>query len=88
MKKNLVRCPNCLKQILGEMLPSGTFRIMRFHNGFTDVVGNDFGVICGNCKEIVFIRRGVENGTIAFSYQWESWIHGGTSLQEAGSVLY
>jgi len=68
MKKNLLRCPNCLKQILGEMLPDGIFRIMRFHNGYTDVVGSDFGVICGNCNETVFIRKGVDYGSSSFGY--------------------
>ena len=72
MKKNLVRCPNCNKQILGEMTENGVFRIMRFHNGFTDVIGNDFGVICGNCGEKVFIRKG-ENGTN--SSDRLAWVH-------------
>ena len=57
MKRNLIICPKCLKQVLGEILPNRMFRIMRFHNGYTDIAGRDFGVVCGACGELVFIRK-------------------------------
>ena len=79
-----------MKQILGEMLDNGVFRVMRFHNGFTDIVGSDFGIICGNCKEAVFIRKGGDgtNSNIRLQYtriysRVDSW---GGSVNAVGTL--
>jgi len=57
MNKNLVSCPNCKREILGEIDESGDFLIMRFHKGLTKITGRDFAVTCGQCNEKVFIRK-------------------------------
>ncbi len=77
MVKNLVRCPKCesggTSQILGEILDGGIFSIMRFHKAYTNIVGNDFAVICSNCGEPTYIKKGGNNGTN--SDQRISWVH-------------
>ena len=59
--KNLVFCPFCelkgKKEILGEILPDGSFSIMRFHKGETILKAENYAVICGSCKEVVFFRN-------------------------------
>ena len=46
---------------LGEMV-DGVFKIMRFHNNYTNIIGKDFAVVCETCNEPVFIRKEA-NGT-------------------------
>lgn len=71
----LIVCPNCEKlhgaikgiNILGRIEPDGGFLILRFHSAKTIIYGEHFQVMCGNCKEIVYIhmeRR--ENGTVSY----------------------
>ena len=51
---------------------------------YTLVTGTDFEIICGNCKEKVFLRRGgVSSGTI-FSH-WESRVLGESFSFEIGT---
>ena len=76
MKKNLLICPTCrnngVKSILGELTKDNTFLIQRFHKGYTEIIGKDFGVKCGACGEPVFIRKDHERN----SNQWKqrvSW---------------
>jgi hypothetical protein len=71
MNKKLIKCPNCQKQVLGEMTEEGIFRVMRFHNGYTDIFGKDFGVRCGNCGEYVFIRKEGDAGSSIRNL----WVH-------------
>ena len=47
---------------LGEMV-DGVFKVLRFHNNYTNIVGKDFAVVCDVCKEHVYIRKEDENGT-------------------------
>ena len=63
-KTNLIRCPNCEtngeKQTLGRLTSDGNILIQRmsksFHRGETIIFGEEFGLICGTCKEVVFKR--------------------------------
>ena len=76
MAKNLIICPNCIqkgkKSVLGEIDPDGFFAILRFHNGYTRIKGNDFAVYCGVCSEPTYIRK-EERGTD--SNIGVAWIH-------------
>jgi len=66
-KTNLIICPNCelkrdanghsIRQILGEVTDRGDVLILRFHDGYTIVSGQDFNIRCGKCLEIVYYRR-------------------------------
>jgi hypothetical protein len=49
--------PKGIKSILGEITPEGYFKIMRFHQAYTIIDGNDFAVFCGNCKEKIYIKK-------------------------------
>ena len=64
--KALIRCPVCesrskLKS-LAEYLPDGTLAVLRWkgnpvYNTFdetTIIAGDDFVILCGNCKQIAF----------------------------------
>lgn len=66
MKKKIIRCPNCeekgIKQNMAEVLESGFICIQRFHHkdygkDYTLVGGTDFYLVCGNCKQKVFVRQ-------------------------------
>ena len=76
MQKQLIVCGNCqthgTKSVLGEITPEGYFAVLRFHQGYTKIVGRDFAVICGGCGEPTYIRKD-NNGTS--SPQRISWVH-------------
>ncbi|MCP3686715.1 MAG: hypothetical protein GY861_29100 [bacterium] len=61
MKRNLIYCPTCkqngVTNVLGEVDEHGHFLVLRFHKGMTRIVSDQFGVICGRCTELVFIRK-------------------------------
>ena len=67
---------------LGEMV-DGVFKIMRFHNNYTNIVGKDFAVICENCKEPVFIRK-EDNGTN--SDIRIAWLHSESFVGTFGTI--
>jgi hypothetical protein len=84
--KNLIICPNCelkgTKSILGEN-EGGTFSILRFHKGYTHIVGNDFAVICGACGEKTYIRK--ENGTNSGNVEIQ-WFHQEFTVSQLGTI--
>ena len=88
MKKNLVRCPSCelggTVQVLGEITEDGAFSIMRFHQAYTKIVGNDFAVLCSSCGEPTYIKKGGENGTN--SDRQNTWFYGRIDTWSIGSV--
>ena len=61
MNKKLIRCPKCESQgkreILGEVDDMGAFSVLRFHQGSTKIISDNFKVQCGKCGELVFIRK-------------------------------
>ena len=61
MIKKLIICPSCealgKKEVLGEIDSSGNFSVMRFHKGTTIVQGKRMEVICGVCKEVVYVKN-------------------------------
>jgi hypothetical protein len=61
MAKKLLICPTCeivgKKEVLGEITDRGTFSILRFHKGETEIFSDSFVVICGVCKTAVFRRQ-------------------------------
>lgn len=71
--KNLVICQTCqnngIRQILGEIDNQGHFLVLRFHNGFTRIVGGSFIIACGKCNTQVYFKKGEsqEYGTISQS---------------------
>src|SRR3990167_6855291 len=71
--KLLIACGNCENQgtrsILGEITPEGYFAVMRFHRGYTNIIGKDFAVVCGACNEPQYIRKEEINGTPNITYQ-------------------
>lgn len=86
--KKLVQCPNCanngIKSILGELGTSGNFLILRFHRGYTEITGKDYGVICGNCREPVYIRKEADDRKIRS--EWQFGISWGTDVQSFGTI--
>ena len=61
----LIKCPVCqengLTRTLAEFLPNGVLKISRQNplyaepmGDYTVVMGNDFLVLCGKCKQIAF----------------------------------
>lgn len=66
MRKKIIRCPNCeekgIKQNMAEVLESGLVAVQRFHHrdygkDYTLIGGKDFYLVCGHCKQKVFVRQ-------------------------------
>jgi hypothetical protein len=77
--KNLIVCGNCLtngtKSVLGEIDENGYFAILRFHNGYTRIVGKDFAVLCGGCGEPTYIRKGADGTADAYGFIGQSVVN-------------
>ena len=58
--KQLIQCPHCeaekKKEILGEIDDNGIFNVLRFHNGITTVISENYSIQCGKCKSVVYIK--------------------------------
>lgn len=68
MSKNLIYCPFCKKdnvdQVLGEIIGEGTISIEHTRRKFgnpeaTLVIGSEFILVCGYCRNIAYIRKEV-----------------------------
>ena len=74
-KRNLIVCPKCkenkITQVLGEIDDWGHFLVMRFHQGITRIVGGSFAVVCGKCGELVYIKKGKDEGKVS-----DNWLIG------------
>lgn len=61
INKLLIQCGNCevngKREILGEIDEDGNLSVMRFHNGKTILLSNNYSVICGGCGNIVFNKQ-------------------------------
>lgn len=59
--RNLLICANCFtqgtKSVLGELTSDGAFVVMRFHNGYSKIIAENYTVVCGACDSIN-MRRG------------------------------
>lgn len=67
-KRLIIRCPDCeskgFKQNLAEVLTTGVISVQRIRTGkhtgsykdYTLVFGDNIGIICGNCGNIVYKR--------------------------------
>ena len=58
--RRLLYCPVCVKlgkiNVLGEITDNGII-IRRFHAAETIIIGTNFSVMCGNCKEIICFKK-------------------------------
>ena len=58
--RRLVYCPVCLSQgktnVLGEKIRNG-FIIRRFHKGETIMFSQEFAIVCGECKELIYFQK-------------------------------
>ena len=70
MSRLLIRCPVCYEVNgetfnLAEYLPEGILSIRTFYKNFRNeqipmyVKGNEFELICGNCKQVAFRKTPV-----------------------------
>lgn len=97
MNQNLIYCPKCRldakDKVIAEIMPGGTaIAIQRQRSKYsyedtTLVFGNDFSIMCGYCRTVVYVKREV-------SYEGSNigpiWIHRisisqGTISQQAQS---
>lgn len=69
--KQLIQCPHCEeqgnKEILGEIDNNSIFNVLRYHNGITTVISQNYSVQCGKCKSIVYIKSG-DSSLIKYKY--------------------
>lgn len=58
-EKKLIKCPDCEKSgkvsVLAE-LKGNVIEVLRFHSGSTQIIADNFIIICGVCKHKVFIK--------------------------------
>lgn len=70
MSRLIIKCPICLENNgetfnLAEYLPEGALSIRTFYKTFRGenipiyIKGNDYELICGNCKEVAFRKMPV-----------------------------
>ena len=71
---------------MGEITPEGYFAVMRFHRGYTNIIGKDFAVVCGACNEAQYIRKEETNGTPNITYQRLEWVYSGTFNPAPGTL--
>lgn len=66
MLKQLLVCPSCEKlgkrMVLGEIIGRGTVSVMRFHQGYTFITGENFIINCGNCGETIYHAQSINIG--------------------------
>ena len=59
--KQLLVCRFCeekgIRQILGEIRDKEII-VMRFHLHETRIIAENYSVRCGNCGEVIFMRKG------------------------------
>ncbi len=90
--KQMIYCPKCKldgrDKVIAELLPDGTVAIARQRSKWsyeesTLIQGQDFLLICGYCRTVVFIKKEVQNaeGNSVGSI----WVHRITFVQ--GSVI-
>lgn len=102
--KQLIRCPKCLldnrEKVLGELLGAGTVAIARQRSKWsyeeaTIVIGNDFSLLCGYCRSVVYIRKEEHESSNfgQFRIYWIAFGQGtvrqelGDSQNNSGSVI-
>jgi len=88
--RNLIKCPKCsekgVKNTLGEIDEEGKLIIMRYSSGgYTKIAGTSFAVYCDVCEEPIYIKQGVNRGTV--SNIWQSWIYRVSPSQKVGTQV-
>ena len=65
MDNNLIVCPNCQKvgkkQVLGRVMDSGEFMVLRFHHGTTIISSQQYEIVCGCGYKVAVINGVVQN---------------------------
>jgi DNA-directed RNA polymerase subunit RPC12/RpoP len=86
--KNLLRCPTCelngRKEFLGE-INNGTLSVMRHHNSYTQIVGDNLDVYCGKCGEKVYMKR-KEDDEREMGNKRGTWFFGQVSVTIPGTI--